>query len=68
MLDDILKAIKKQKQSSKWQSENGRFIPMPFTWLNQKRWLDELDTTISTEQIEEEDHDLDFLIQKIQGD
>ena len=68
LLDDILKAIKKQKQSSKWQSENGRFIPMPFTWLNQKRWLDELDTTISNEQIDEDDHDLDYLLQELQGD
>ena len=25
-----------------WRRENGRFIPNPSTWLNQKRWQDDI--------------------------
>ena len=38
----ILEAIDKQKKSEKWTTENGRFIPMPATWINQARWEDEV--------------------------
>lgn len=38
----ILKAIELQKQSDSWLRDNGRFIPLPATWLNQKRWEDEI--------------------------
>jgi len=41
-LSAILAAIESQKQSDQWQKENGRFIPMPATWLNQGRWDDKL--------------------------
>lgn len=29
-------------RNAQWQREGGRFIPMPATWLNQTRWLDEI--------------------------
>jgi hypothetical protein len=41
-LEFILEAIKKQKQSQQWNTENGKYIPHPATWLNQERWNDEL--------------------------
>lgn len=34
-------AIERQKRSDGWQRDGGRFIPMPATWLNQRRWEDE---------------------------
>lgn len=34
----LVDAVKKQTQSAAWQKENGQFIPMATTWLNQKRW------------------------------
>jgi hypothetical protein len=34
-------AILEQKKSERWQ--NPKFIPMPATWLNQSRWLDDPD-------------------------
>ena len=37
----MLSAIEKQKQSEKWQSDGGKFIPHCKTWLNQRRWEDE---------------------------
>lgn len=42
LLDTMLDAIETAKQSSQWKKENGQFIPNPATWLNQKRWEDEL--------------------------
>lgn len=41
-LATILEAIERQKKSEKWTTENGRFIPMPVTWINQARWEDEV--------------------------
>lgn len=35
-------ALEQQKQSEGWQRDNGRYIPMPATWINQRRWEDEL--------------------------
>lgn len=37
----ILEAVTKQKETSGWKNEGGRYIPHPSTWLNQGRWDDE---------------------------
>jgi hypothetical protein len=42
LVDRIIEAIRKQKQSDQWNKDGGQFIPNPSTWLNQKRWEDEL--------------------------
>ena len=44
LLSTMLKAIEKQKQSPQWQENEGQFIPYPATWLNGKRWEDEVKT------------------------
>lgn len=49
LLDKMLQALEKQKKSSQWQENNGRYIPNPSTWLNQGRWLDEEKDTPSLE-------------------
>jgi len=36
---DVKVALHKQKKSIQWHDPN--FIPLPTTWLNQQRWLDE---------------------------
>ena len=41
-LDMLLQALEAQKQTGQWQSDGGRFIPYASTWLNQKRWGDDL--------------------------
>lgn len=40
-LESMLKAIEEQKRSVQWQKDEGQFIPLPSTWLNQRRWEDE---------------------------
>lgn len=47
-LEEVLVAIEKQKQTDQWKKENGQFIPNPATWLNQKRWEDEVVATNNT--------------------
>ena len=42
LLATMLTAIEKQKQSSQWQENGGQFVPYPATWLNNKRWEDEV--------------------------
>ena len=41
ILAQILKAVEAAKTTEQWKKDNGQFIPMPATWLNQKRWEDE---------------------------
>lgn len=38
----MLDAIALQKQLESWQENGGQFIPLPATWLNGKRWEDEI--------------------------
>lgn len=38
-------ALKAQRTSEEWRRDNGRAIPYPSTWLNNRRWEDELDGT-----------------------
>lgn len=42
-LQDIMaKALIEHKKSKQWHEECGRYIPNPSTWLNQRRWEDEV--------------------------
>ncbi len=34
-------ALKTQRASEEWRRDNGRAIPYPSTWLNNRRWEDE---------------------------
>jgi hypothetical protein len=40
--ETILAAVESQKLTEDWRKDGGRFIPYPATWLNGKRWADEL--------------------------
>ena len=42
MLQQMLEAIKAQKQSEQWARDGGQFIPHPATWLNRGQWDDEI--------------------------
>ena len=42
LLEAMLKAIEMQKESKQWEKDGGAFSPYPATWLNQRRWEDEL--------------------------
>ena len=44
-LDDInvvLKSLSLFKVSDEWKKDNGKYIPHPSTWLNQRRWEDDV--------------------------
>ena len=42
MLETMIAAIGKWKMTDQWNEAGGQFIPHPATWLNQRRWEDEL--------------------------
>lgn len=42
LLEKILTAIEKYKKTEQWQKDGGQFVPHPTTWLNGKRWEDEI--------------------------
>jgi len=42
LVDLILSGLSKWKQSDEWTKNNGQFVPHPATWLNGRRWEDEI--------------------------
>lgn len=42
LLEHMLEALERQKQYYGWSKANWKYIPHAATWLNQKRWEDEL--------------------------
>lgn len=47
LLPDILKAIEGFKKTEQWLSDEGKYIPHPATWLNDRRWEDELKVSVA---------------------
>ena len=43
LMEKILSGLRKQKRSPDWTNHNGKFIPLPSTWLNGRRWEDDID-------------------------
>lgn len=43
LLDKMLSSIEKWKTTDQWKRDNGQYIPMPSTWLNGRRWEDEVE-------------------------
>lgn len=41
LLSVIVQAVEEHAASEQWRKDGGKFIPMPATWLNGHRWLDE---------------------------
>lgn len=42
LLQVMIGSIANSEESEQWQKDGGQYIPNPATWLNQKRWEDEL--------------------------
>lgn len=42
LFNTMIKKLELFKKTPDWTKQNGQFIPYPATWLNQKRWEDEL--------------------------
>lgn len=41
-VDILVNAVENHKRSAQWAKDGGAFIPHPTTWLNQRRWEEEL--------------------------
>lgn len=44
LFNKMIKSLKRFKELDDWKKQNGKYIPYPSTWLNQKRWEDEFET------------------------
>ncbi len=49
LLLEMLNKIKSFKQTQQWRKDGGQFIPLPSTWLHQKRWEDEINIMVEIE-------------------
>jgi hypothetical protein len=49
---EILAAVEVQKTTEQWLKDKGKYIPNPATWLNQRRWEDEVDTEFPPEDVD----------------
>lgn len=47
----ILAAVERQKASDQWTRDGGKFVPYASTWLNGRRWEDELPGTSKADDI-----------------
>ena len=53
----ILKALKPQRDSAQWKRDGGQYIPHAASWLNGRRWEDELDNPMAAKkQLTQADH------------
>jgi DNA-binding transcriptional regulator YhcF (GntR family) len=41
-LKAMIEAVNRQKLSQQWQKDDGQYVPNPATWLNGRRWEDEI--------------------------
>lgn len=48
LLADLMAGLERQKVSIDWQKGGGQFVPYPATWLNSRRWEDEIQEAQST--------------------
>jgi len=47
VLPKLLKAIDAQRKTPQWLKDGGQYIPYPATWLNQRRWEDDVQTGLA---------------------
>jgi hypothetical protein len=46
LFSEIMAGLNRQKDTEGWTKNKGEFIPLPSTWLNNKRWRDEIEVEI----------------------
>lgn len=60
LTERIMAALEQQKKSRQWTKDNGEYIPHPATWLNGRRWEDQVTEQkkgYATNDIRQEDMD-----------
>jgi hypothetical protein len=55
----IMVSVERHKATEAWQKENGKYIPLPSTFLNQRRWEAEIKANAETD--DEDPHRWDHL-------
>ena len=45
LYEKIIAAVEQYKQTSRWKESNGAYIPYPETFLQDRRWEDEIRVT-----------------------
>jgi len=45
-IPEVMEKLEAFKRSEAWTKDDGRYIPHAMTWINQRRWEDDLDTTV----------------------
>lgn len=48
-VDELIDVLRQQKVSPEWLKEGGKYIPHPATYLNAKKWMDEVDAPMATD-------------------
>lgn len=65
--DDVCERVQRAARCDQWQKDGGQFIPHPTTWLNQRRWDDEMcqkpKSTLAPWQIRE--NEMEAMIQQL---
>jgi len=46
LLDNMLEAVTRQRTSTDWRKENGKYIPYPATWLRARCWEDSTEVEV----------------------
>ena len=47
LVEVILKAVNRQRDTGEWKRDEGQYIPHAVTWLNGRRWEDELKNSLA---------------------
>lgn len=50
LVEIMIKQVERFKDTKQWKEENGKYIPHPTTWINNKRWEDEFETDTEREE------------------
>ena len=53
LFETMMSSLYKFKKTYDWIKENGKYIPYPSSWLNEKRWEDEIEEMKENEKEEE---------------
>lgn len=54
LVKTIMDALADHKKQPDWLKDKGQFIPYPATWLNGKRWEDDLEEVVTSQAVAEE--------------
>lgn len=66
-LETLLTAIEGQKKTPQWQKDDGQFIPHPATWLNGKRWEDQIATELPSQHRELDEDEVAAIRRQMEG-